>query len=903
MVKKSRKQIYLVDGHALAYRAFYAMIGRPLRTSRGENTSVPWGVTRFVLKLISEHKPEYLGFVFDAGRGETFRHEIYEPYKATREKLDEADAEEFRNSMERVREILEALHIPAFEMEDYEADDVIGTLAVKAIEQGFDAVIVSGDTDFYQLIGPHAAVIEPGRGGPAAIEPQWVDAKAATERFGVPPEKVIDYLALVGDPSDNVPGVRGIGPKTAEALLKRFGTLEEILKHADKIESKRVRQAVMEHVEEVRLSRQLVTIKTDVPVEIDLETLRRREPDRERLRNLFLELEFFTLLREFAPERPEKVLYRRVGDVGLISQLVEEIMETGKMTLEVILDREGPRGGPPIGVALALEPGRAFYLPLNHRQGVNLPELHSRGMKSFAEALSSPLVEKIGHDLKRALLAFRAAGIELSGDPTDTMLAAYCLDPARRDYDLETLVIDRFGHRLENEEVRRKNENFSDGTPGRMTSYAAERADSVLQLAQRLLKELDLYGQRKLYEEIERPLLPVLADMEWVGIGIDVSVLDSMSRDLETKLEQLKNDIHRLAGGEFNIDSVPQLREILFEKLNLPIRKRTKTGPSTDADVMEALAAEGHPLPSKLLEYRELAKLKSTYVDALRMLVSPETGRLHTTFNQAGTATGRLSSSEPNLQNIPIRTPLGASIRKAFVPANGFLMLVADYSQIDLRVLAHVSKDPVFIEAFRSGRDIHRETAALIFGVELSDVSSEMRATAKTVNYATLYGQGAPSLARQLGISEEKAREFIGGYFKRFPAIRSYLDGQIERAEREGYVETIFGRRRYVPELRSKHPGTQGFGRRVAQNTPIQGSAADIIKLAMIRIHERLCREGQGSRMLLQIHDELVFEIPDVEAGYMPGVLRKEMEGVVDLEVPLLAEIGIGKNWYDAKKG
>ncbi len=902
MPKKNRKQIFLVDGYALAYRAFYAMIGRPLRTSRGENTSVPWGVTRFILKLIAEQKPEYLGFVFDAGGGETFRHEIYEPYKATREKLGEVEAEEFRNSMERVGKVLEALRIPAMEKEGYEADDVIGTLAMRAVGEGFDAVIVSGDTDFYQLIGPHISVIEPGRGGPAAVEPQWVDTKAATERFGVPPEKVIDYLALVGDPSDNVPGVRGVGPKTAEALLEHFKTLEEILGHAEEVESKRVRQALKEYRNEARLSKQLVTIRTDVPVEVNLEEFRRREPDRERLRDLFLELEFFTLLREFAPERPETVSYQRVEKIGLVRKVAEEIIEVGKMTLEVILDREGPRSGPPVGIGLALQPGKAFYLPLGHRRGANLPRLLTREMKSLAGTISSPLVEKIGHDLKRTFLALRAAGIELSGHLTDTMLAAYCLDPARRDYDLETLVIDRFGHRLRSEEVRKRNEDFSDVTPSRMTLYAAERADLSLQLAQRLMKELDLYGLRKLYEEIERPLLPVLADMEWIGIGVNMDVLDSMGRDLEGRLLQLESDIYDLAGEKFNIDSVPQLRQILFEKLKLPIRKRTKTGPSTDADVMEMLAAEGHALPSKLLDYRELAKLKSTYVDALRPLVSKETGRLHTTFNQAGTATGRLSSSEPNLQNIPIRTPLGASIRRAFVPEKGFLMLVADYSQIDLRVLAHLSKDPVFIEAFRSGRDIHLETAALIFGVDLSEITSVMRASAKTVNYATLYGQGAPSLARQLGISEREAREFIDGYFKRFPAIRSYLDGQIERAEREGYVETIFGRRRYVPELRSKHPGIQGFGRRVAQNTPIQGSAADIIKLAMIHIHERLGRESRGSRMLLQIHDELVFEIPDEEVGYMPQVLQREMEEVVDLEVPIVAEIGMGKNWYEAKK-
>ena len=899
---KDRKRFFLVDGHALAYRAFFAMIGRPLRTSRGENTSVPWSITQFMLKLLSEQKPEYLAFVFDAGR-ETFRHEIYAPYKATRQKLDEVNAEEFQTSMERVQEILDAFHIPAIQVESYEADDVIGTLAKQAAKRGLEAVIVSGDMDFYQLIGGNITVIEPGRHGRAAIEPQRVDAGAATERMGVPPEQVVDYLALVGDPSDNVPGVRGIGPKTAEGLLKRFGTLEAILKQAGEIDSKRVREALKSHEEEARLSKVLATIRTDTPVKLDLKAFRVREPDRKRVRNLFLDLEFHTLLHEFAPERQKKVSYQLIDRIEGLVQVTERIGARGRLAMEVIVDREGPRGGPPVGMGVALQPGRAFYLPLGHQKGGNLPPLGSKDIKAFTEVLSFPRIEKIGHDLKRAWHAFRAAGIEISGRFTDTMLAAYCLDPARREYDLETLVIEHFGRRLQQADFRDKGQSVSQVSSERIAPWAGKRADLTLQLAERLLEELDHYGQRKLYEEIEMPLLPILAEMEWTGIRIDSRLLDSLGRDLEQKLGQVRQRIYELAGEEFSIDSVPQLREVLFERLKLPVQKRTKTGPSTDADVLADLAAAGHELPTRLLEYREFAKLKSTYVDGLRALTHPETGRLHTSFNQAGTATGRLSSSEPNLQNIPIRTPLGASIRKTFVPADGFLMLVADYSQIDLRVLAHLSKDRAFVEAFRAGRDIHRETAAQIFSVKLPEVSSEMRATAKTVNYATIYGQGAPSLAHQLGISEEEAQKFIDGYFLRFPSIRSYLDGQIEHAEEEGYVETIFGRRRYVPELRSKSPGIRNFGKRVAQNTPIQGSAADIIKLAMIRIHQRLTREGRKSRMLLQIHDELLFEVGEEEVELLRELVHREMEQVADLEVPLAAEVGVGKSWYDAKRG
>jgi DNA polymerase I len=898
-----RKKLFLADGHGLAYRAFFAMINRPLRTSKGENTSVPWGVTRLILKLLAEYKPDYLGFIFDSGH-ETFRHEIFESYKATRQKLDETNSQEFGTAMGRVMQILEALHIPTFSVRGFEADDVIGSLARQSVERGVEAVIVSGDMDFYQLIGPRISVLEPGRGGRTVIEPRLLDAGAAAERMGVLPEKVIDYLALVGDPSDNIPGVRGIGPKSAEALLGRFGTLEEILAHVDEIESKRMREALKNHQADALLSKTLVTIRTDVPITLDLEAFQVQEPDRKALRDLFLELEFNTLLHEIAPGASDKISHEMIDRTEALPRILQELKERGKAAIEVIQDREGPRSGPPAGLALATAPGTTYYLPLNHRGGPNLPPLESLEMRGFMEALASPAVVKIGHNLKRVLLALRHSGKSLPGPIMDTMLAAYCLDSTRRQYDLEIQVVERFGHRLQNAaDICQGSEPFSHVHPARVTPYAAERADLVLRLADRLLPELDDFDQRKILEKIELPLLPVLVDMEWTGIAIDRKILDSMSEDLEKNLDLLRDRIYRHAGGEFNIDSVVQLREILFERLKLPIKRRTKTGPSTDADVLAELASEGHELPERLVEYREMAKLKSTYVDALRALISPETGRLHTSFNQAVAATGRLSSSEPNLQNIPIRTPLGASIRKAFVPAEGYRMLVADYSQIELRILAHMSRDPVFLDAFRGGRDIHRETAAILFRVELPEVTSSMRDMAKTVNYATLYGQGAFSLSRMLGIGGKEAQKFIEGYFERFPAIRSYLDSQTAHAEKEGYVETLFGRRRYVPELRSKNPAIRGFGRRVAWNSPLQGSAADLIKLAMIRIHGRLSREGLRSRMLLQIHDELLFEAFEEEVETMKQLVRKEMEGAGAIEVPLVADIGVGGSWYDAKRG
>lgn len=921
------KKVFLVDGHALVYRSFYAMISRPLRTSRGENTSAPWGVTQFIRKILSEHHPEYLGFVFDAGGEETFRHEVYEDYKATREKLDETLQQDFDTAMGRVRQILEGFRIPVIELQGYEADDVIGTLARQAAERGLQAVIVSGDKDFYQLIGDGVALLNPGRGGPAAVEAEWVDESNAAERLGVPPDRVTDYLALIGDSSDNIPGVRGIGPKTAVKLIDEYGGLEEILAHAEEIGHKRPREALQTHVAEARLSKDLVTIRTDLPVELDLEALKVVEPDRARLRDLFLEMEFHSLVHEFAPEAPaaraaaEAITTELIRDLEGVRALVDRARSRDRLAIDVQSDAADPIRGTPVGLAIALEPGRAVYLPLRHRPGdgpqdeldlevepdpeSNLPDLRSSEMTPLRELLESSGIEKVGHDLKRTLLLLRRGGVRLAGPLNDVTIASYCLDPGRRQHDIETLVVETFGYTLmPHEELCGKGKNqirFSGTPPERAAGYAGERAEAALRLADRLGHEMDDFGLRKLFEEIEIPLLPVLADMEWVGVGIDPDFFAEMSERLGRDLRYVEEEIYKIAGHEFNLNSPIQLREVLFEQMELPVKKRTKTGPSTDAEVLEELAGEGHQVPRLLLEYRELAKLKSTYIDALPALVHPETGRLHTSFNQTVASTGRLSSSEPNLQNIPIRTALGAEIRKGFVPADGFRLLGADYSQIELRILAHLSGDPAFLEAFRRGQDIHRNTAALIFGVDVEAVTPAMRAQAKTVNFATLYGQGPAALARQLGITVRQARQFIEDYFKRFPAIRRYLDRQVELAREQGFVETLGGRRRYIPELQSKNPNIRAFGERVATNSPIQGSAADLIKLAMIRIHENLRERGYRSRMTLQVHDELLFEVPPAELDDVRSMVVAEMEGVFDLDVPIAVDVGEGASWYETK--
>ena len=927
MAGMPKKRVFLVDGHALVYRAFYAMISRPLRTSRGENTSAPWGIAQFIRKVREEQDPDYWCFVFDAGGSETFRHEIYADYKATRQKLDETLQQDFDRSMERIRQILQAFKIPIVELPGYEADDVIGTLSRQVTDQGLAAVIISGDKDFYQLISDGIALLNPGRGGPAAIEEELVGEAKTVERLGVPPERVIDYLALVGDSSDNIPGVRGIGPKTAVQLINEFGSLENILEHGDAIKQKRPREALKEYADDARLSKELVTIRSDLPIELNLEAFEVRDPDADQLRDLFLELEFHSLVRDVAPaEGVLKVSEERsdahelVTDPQRISAIASQAKNQGRYALEAHTDRIGGLREL-VGLAIAVEPGRAFYLPLAHaaversgelaldsqpRNVANLPPLRAEEMRPLIELLESEAVTIVGHDLKRSLLVLSAIGVQTPGPQSDAMIASYCLDPGRRQHDLETLALEEFARKLiSRDEICGKGRNeipFSAVEPRHAADYAGQRVDLALQLEERLSRELGDYGLKNLFDEIEMPLMPVLAGMELAGVAIDRPFFDRMGDKLDRELSLVEDEIYKLAHREFNINSPLQLREILFDELQLPVKKRTKTGPSTDVEVLEELAAEGHDIPRLLIEFRELAKLKSTYVDALPVLADPQTDRIHTTFNQTVTSTGRLSSSDPNLQNIPIRTPLGAEIRKGFVPAAGWTFIGADYSQIELRILAHLSGDPAFVDAFRSGRDVHRETASIIFGAATESVTPAMRGQAKTVNFATIYGQGPLALARQLGISVASAREFIENYFTRFPAIREYLDNQVERARELGYVETLVGRRRYIPELHSKNPSIRGFGERVATNSPIQGSAADLIKLAMIRIHREMSGQQLQARMILQVHDELLFEAPPQEVDTVNVLVKSEMEGAIALEVPIAVDIGVGPNWYETKR-
>jgi DNA polymerase-1 len=961
--------LFLVDGYALIYRAFYAMIARPLTTSRGENTSAAWGVVNFLRLLHQNHKPAYLGWVHDSGT--SFRKDTFPDYKATREKLSEDLQQDFDRGMERICDLLEAYRIPVITKQGYEADDVLGSLALRAVERRVNVVIVSGDKDFQQLVRPGIWLLNPGRGGSANIDEHWVSTENASERLGVPPELVTDYLALVGDSSDNIPGVKGIGDKGAAKLVNQFGNIEQILAHVDDIKEKRPREALQAQADAARLSKQLVTIRDDIDVELDLDALVVRPPDTARLRELYVELEFHQLARQIsdapapaaaapADATPAPVAARKaerhfesVSTAERLREVVAAARQAQHVALRVATAPEpgaqtatDPLRSTIVGVALAIAPGTAFYVPITHRRfeppqtslmlgaepvapkktksktaepqsiaaralmtevpdPVNLPPLGDPAMAPLRELLEDASVPKTGQNAKFDLLALRQSGITLRGLAFDASIASYVLDPGRRGHSLEILALEFLDETITTlEDLCGKGRSIVpyDQVPVSCASdFACEQADVTFRLREELEPQLQALSVRALMDDVEMPLLPVLADMEWTGVRIDLEGFAELKKRFEGERHRLEKAIHAAAGQEFNINSPLQLREILFEKLQLPVLKKTPSGPSTDASVLQQLAEAGHELPALLMEFREVTKLEGTYIDALPALLNPRTHRLHTTFNQAAAATGRLSSNDPNLQNIPIRTEVGREIRRMFIPRADWQLVSADYSQIELRLLAHLSSDEAFVQAFRAGGDIHRQTAALIFDVPVDQVTSDMRGRAKTINFATIYGQGPHALSQQLKITHAEAKEFIERYFQRFTGVRRYLDSSVDYARTHGYVQTIFGRRRYVPEVRERNFSIRSFGERVAANSPIQGSAADLIKIAMVRVASALRQSGLQATMLLQVHDELVFEAPPAEIDALTALVRKEMEGAASLAVPLIVDIGAGANWLETK--
>jgi DNA polymerase I len=952
MANHTPPQLFLVDGHALIYRAFFALITRPLRTSRGENTSAAWGVVNFLLRLRSKYRPDYLVWVLDAG--DSFRTQRYAGYKSTREKLDSELQADFDTAIDQINALLACFRVPVLAVEGYEADDVIGTVARREAARGRQVVIVSGDKDFYQLIGPGIALLNPGRGGPAGVDEVWVDDQNASERLGVPPRQVIDYLALVGDSSDNIPGVKGIGEKGAVQLLTEYGDLETLLAKSPEIKAKRPREALAQYAAEARLSRELVTIQTDVPVTLDVESAVVREPDSESLVKILARLEFHTLAKRLteaaggrddgktealedgrtggredgrgAPDAeipaplpalavPPACTCIVVDQVDQLAGLVRTLRAAPLVALDTEAGSLPPHDAELIGLSFAVEPGTSWYLPFGHRPRggelaapapvTNLPPLSDPALAPIAALLSDPTVKKAGHDIKYDWQVLRRGGVELKGVVYDSMLASFLLDPGRRSHGIDTLSLELLGRPIRSrDELTGKGKTripLAEATVADTAEYCGTDSATVLELHRLFAARLAGAALQPLLDGIEMPLVEALVDMEWRGIGIDPAVFTRMAKELSVDLQRLEADIARAAGGSVNLNSPKQLAAVLFDKLQLPALKRTKTGPSTDADVLEQLAEQGHEVPRLLLEYRELEKLRSTYVDVLPRAVNARTGRIHTSFNQIGAATGRLSSTDPNLQNIPVRSPRGEEIRRGFVPQRDWKFVVADYSQIELRLMAHLSLDPAFIEAFRSGQDIHRQTAAIIFGVPLDLVSLEMRARAKTINFGTIYGQGPFALSKQLSIPQEEAKAFIAEYFRRFAGVRAFLDRQVSLARELGYVETLFGRRRYVPEVHDRNFNTRAFGERISQNAPLQGSAADLIKIAMVRLHHALREGGFAARLLLQVHDELVLEAPKEEVERVAALVKAHMEGAASLEVPLVVDVGVGDNWLEAK--
>jgi len=888
--KRPAKTLHLVDGSGQFHRAFHAIRG--LATSKGLPTNATYGFTTMLRKLLEDEKPEHVAVLFDPP-GKTLRHGEYAEYKANRPKMDD----DLAVQLPYIRRVCEALRMPVVEVPGYEADDVIATLARQALERGFQVVVVSADKDLLQLVTDDVLVLNPGREGSGQAR---FDRKAVEEKWGVPPERIVDVLALVGDSVDNVPGVPGIGDKGARDLVREFGPVESVLEHTNEVKRAAYREGLKSHREAALLSKQLVTLRADAPVELDLDALRRREPDRAAAHALFKELEFQGLAREYAPEAaaPAEAEHRLLTRREEVEAVVAEARKAGAVAIGVVVTSPQAMRASALGIAVSWAPGRSAYVPLAH-SAIDMPQAleRDRALEALRPLLEDGEVRKASAYAKRDRVVLERLGVRVRGLAFDALIASYLLDPGRRAYALEDLAMEHLGER------------HPAGTGGVAAPDAAAiptgqaagfEAALVLGLDRPMTERLRVEGLLPIYESMEMPLVEVLADLERVGVKVDTALLAAMSRDMEAQLQALTREIHSLAKGEFNINSPPQLREVLFDRLGLQSGKRTaKTrAASTAEDVLEELALV-HELPRKILDYRSVQKLKSTYVDALPEMVDPETGRIHATFNQTVAATGRLSSADPNLQNIPIRTPEGRRIREAFVAEPGHRLLSADYSQIELRVLAHLSGDPTLIDTFRRGEDVHDRTSREIFGPLSPVAPDDQRRISKMVNYALLYGKTAFSLAKDIGVSRKEAESFIEAYFARYPKVRSFIDETIAKAREAGQVRTLLGRLRRLPDLRSKNFPVRMEAERQATNTPVQGSAADLIKKAMIDLHRELAERKMRSRLILQIHDELLLEVPEAEAELARALVTNVMEGALKLDVPLVADARLGKSWAE----
>src|SRR4030066_2496258 len=875
--------LYLIDGNSYISRAFYAIKG--LSNATGFPTNAIFGFTNMLLKVLREKKPDYFAIVFDSPVP-TERHKTYEAYKAHRPSMPD----ELKLQIQPIKEIINAFNISNIEIEGYEADDVLGTIAKKAEKEGLDVYIITSDKDINQILSPKIKTYD-------TMKDKITEEKDVVERFGVEPSRFPEIIALMGDASDNIPGVHGIGEKTAVSLLKEFGSLDNLIKNYSRIKKPKLKEAISENIENIKLSLKLATIDTNVPLEISIEEFKPKGPDRTKLLEFLRKFEFSSLIR-LIPEGENTFSHDAKYIIILDKDTFESAVDSIKN--EVAIDTEttskSPMTAELVGISFSIEPEKAYYIPLAHSYP-GMPKQLSKEyvLGKLKMILENPEIKKTGHNIKYDLIVLKNENINLKGIAFDTMLASYLLNPNKTNHNLEDVSMTYLSiKKLSFNDITDKGKKkFREVSIEDATKYSGEDAAVTLKLKYILETEIEKEGLAKLFCDIEMPLIEVLADVEIAGIKIDLPLMEGFSKELEKELAGIDTRIYFLAGEEFNINSPKQLQEILFEKLGLRTLKKSKTGFSTDVGVLEELALE-HEFPKEILEHRTLSKLKNTYVDTLPKLVNPHTGRLHTSFNQTVTATGRLSSSDPNLQNIPIRGEWGKRIREAFIAENGHLFLSSDYSQIELRILAHLSQDAGFIEIFRNDGDIHTRTACELFGMTPENITPEIRRRAKAVNFGIVYGISPYGLSQQLGIHPEEAKIYIDTYFIRHSGVKNYIDTKINEATEIGYVSTIFQRKRAIPELKSTNKNIRQLGERLAMNTPIQGSAADIIKIAMINIHKRLKKEGLKTKMLLQVHDELLFEAPIEEKDKVKILVKEEMEKVVELQVPLKVDIGIG---------
>lgn len=918
------KLFVIIDAMALAYKAYFAFISRPLSTKKGEPTSAVYGFMTQLLKVLEMHKPDYIAVAFDS-KEKTFRHEKYEAYKSSREEMPE----DMVPQLQRIKQIVEALKMPVYILPGYEADDIIGTAVKKAERLGLESLAITPDKDYFQLITDKVKIVRPGR---STDEVVIYDKKKVIDELGFEPKYMVDYLALIGDTSDDIPGVPGIGPKTAVPLIQKFGTIENIYKNLDKIEKESLRKKLLENRDKAFLSKELATIHTEVPLEFNFDEAKFEKPDFEKLREIFVELEFKSLYsklleiygnsealktnieEEKIVERSsfnnDEVNYKLINNTKDLENLLKLLKNSEEFVFDTETDGLKPYEIQVAGISFCTEPKKAFFIPLEPPENSGLFSNTAREaiplnefVKKFKSVFEDKSIKKICQNGKYDIAVLRHQNIFVKNFYFDTMLASYVLDPDQK-HNMDDLaqkylnykpipLSDLIGNKKDPSKI-------FDVDLLTLTNYSAEDADITFRLYKKLDEELKKEKLQQVAYDIEFPLVPVLEDMEYEGIKVDTEALRQMSKDLELLLDNYANQIYQLAGKEFNINSTKQLQEILFDKLKLSTGRKTKTGFSTDARSLESLRGE-HEIIDVILNYRQVAKLKSTYTDALPNLINPKTGRVHTSFNQTGASTGRLSSNDPNLQNIPIRTDLGKEIRKAFVPRDkNYLILSADYSQIELRIMASICEDETLMKAFQKGEDIHRSTAALVFNVKPEDVTPDMRRKAKEVNFGILYGIGPFGLKTRLGISQTQAKEIIDNYFRTFKKVKDFMDNSILSAKEKGYAETLYGRRRYLKNINSNNRVVRQFEERVAINMPIQGTAADMIKLAMIKIHKELEKKKYKTKMVLQVHDELVFDAHKSEIDELKPIIKKLMEEAFPLKVPVVADIGVGDNWLDA---